>query len=141
MRLPSRQFIADTFALVSFAFAFGLFVEVVVSGLTLEQGLRSRLIALPLNIIVARPYGRYRDWLFCVAKTERRGRIARSATDIGSFMTFMIPQYAIVLWWVEADAPQILVACLSVLAISTAIGRPYGLYLVFCRNIIHRVFW
>jgi hypothetical protein len=57
--------------------------------------------------------------------------------DIFAFTTFMLPQYALVLWWVGAVGTQILSACTSVVLLSLVIGRPYGLYLVLCRNLLH----
>ena len=129
---------ADTFALVTFAIVLGMFVEVVLSGLTLEQSLQSRLLAIPLNVIIARPYGLYRDWLFRVTNAEDRGRPIRILADIIAFSTFMLPQYAGVLWWVGAELPQILTACGTVVAMSLAVGRPYGLYMGFCRRILER---
>lgn len=138
IRISRAKMAADTFALVTFAFAVGMFVEVILSGLTLQQSLQSRLCAIPLNVIAARPYGLYRDWLFDAAGTEYRGRLARILADILAFSTFMLPQYAAVLWWVGAGLSQILIACGTVAAISIAIGRPYGLYMVFCRRMLER---
>jgi hypothetical protein len=133
------KLIADTFALVTFAFAIGMFVEVVLSGLTLEQSIQSRLFAVPLNVIIARPYGQYRDWLFITAKAESRGRFIRTVTDITAFLTFMIPQYAAVLAWIGAGLSQILIACFSVVVLSLLVGRPYGLYLTFCRRLLEKI--
>lgn len=135
----SSKLIADTFALVTFAFVVGMFVEVVLSGLTLEQSFQSRLLAIPLNVIVARPFGRYRDWLLFITRAEDRGRSILIVTDILAFLTFMVPQYAAVLWWLGADAIQVFIACTSVVVSSVVIGRPYGLYLVFCRRIMDRI--
>lgn len=130
--------IADTFALVTFALVVGMFVEVVLSGLSLGQSLQSRLFAIPLNVIVARPYGLYRDWLFIISNAEKKGEIVKLLIDIISFLSFMIPQYVAVLWWVGAKADQILIACTSVVIMSVVVGRPYGLYMVFCRKIIEK---
>ena len=128
--------VADTFALVTFAFALGMFVEMVLSGLTLAQSLQSRLIAIPMNAFVARPYGIYRDWLFRLTRAAEKRRAVRALVDITAFLTFMIPQYATVLWWVGADLSQIAIACVTVVLMSLAVGRPYGLYMVFCRKML-----
>ena len=139
IRSYSHKMVADTFALVTFAFAVGMIVEVVLSGLTLQQSLQSRLFAIPLNFIVARPYGMYRDRLFAMTKAAAKGRFARALADITAFSTFMIPQYAIVLWFVGAGLSQTLTACAAVVALSLAVGRPYGLYLTFCRKLLERI--
>lgn len=139
IRVSRRQMAADTFALVSFAFVVGMVVEILVSGLTFHQSLQSRLLAIPLNFVVARPYGLYRDRLFGITKAESRTRIVRALVDIAAFSTFMMPQYAAVLGWVGADWGQIAVACGTVAAMSIAVGRPYGLYLVFCRRLLERI--
>ncbi|MFP4421312.1 MAG: L-alanine exporter AlaE, partial [Desulfococcaceae bacterium] len=77
--------------------------------------------------------------LFRVTNAEHRGRPVRILADIVAFSTFMLPQYAGVLWWVGAELPQILTACGTVVAMSLAVGRPYGLYMGFCRRILERV--
>lgn len=136
-KMPSKL-IADTFALVTFAFVVGMFVEIALSGLTLDQSFQSRLFAIPLNLIGARPYGLYRDWLLLIAKTEDKTRITLIVIDILAFLSFMAPQYAAVLWWVGADPIQVLTACISVAVISVIVGRPYGLYMVFCRRIMEK---
>lgn len=136
-KVPSKL-IADTFALVTFAFVVGMFVEIVLSGLTLEQSFQSRLFAIPLNVIAARPYGLYRDWLFRITKAENKGRIIVIVIDILAFLSFMIPQYAVVLWWVGAEPIQILIACSSAIVMSVVVGRPFGLYMVFCRKIMEK---
>jgi hypothetical protein len=125
--------LADTVALVTFAFGVGMAVEILVSGLTLHQSLASRLLAVPLNALTARPYGLYRDCLFSLAGGTR---LRALALDTFAFASVMIPQYACVLWWVGAEPHQIAAACGSVLAISLVIGRLYGLYLVICRRLL-----
>lgn len=130
--------LADTIALVSFAFVVGMAVEIGLSGLTLEQSLHSRLLAIPLNALIARPYGLYRDFLFRRTAADHKSRYMRILIDITAFLTFMMPQYAAVLWWVGADIIQILIACFTVMVLSLVVGRPYGLYLVFCRKVLER---
>jgi len=64
--------------------------------------------------------------------------MARVAVDVLAFSTFLLPQYAAVLWWVGAGPFQILSSCAAVAATSLAIGRPYGLYMVFCRRLLEK---
>lgn len=132
------NWLADTIALVTFAFVTGMAVEIGLSGLTLEQSLHSRLLAIPLNALIARPYGLYRDYLFRRTAADHKARYVRMLVDITAFLTFMMPQYAAVLWWVGADIFQILIACFTVLVLSMVVGRPYGLYMVFCRKVLER---
>jgi len=137
IRVPDirRRLVADTLALVTFAFAVGMFAEVVVSGLSLYQSLQSRLMAIPLNTAVARPYGMYRDWLFFKTRARQKGRFVRGVVDIFALWTFMTPQYAAVLFFVGAAPGQILTACLTISVLMSVIGRPYGLYLELWRRI------
>lgn len=137
LRFPNirTKLVADTLSLVTFAFAVGMFAEVVVSGLSVFQSLQSRLIAIPLNTAVARPFGIYRDWLFSRARARQRGKLARIAVDIFALWSFMMPQYAAVLFFVGAAPGQILTACLTISVVMTMIGRPYGLYLELWRRL------
>jgi exosortase/archaeosortase len=136
LRNCKSNLLSDTIALVSFAFVTGVFVEIVISGLTFEQSLQSRLMAIPLNAIVARPYGIYRDRLLMLLKTIKMGISIQIITDILAFMTFMVPQYIAVLCLIGANSQQIVIACITVTTMSLFIGRPYGLYLDFCRKIL-----
>ncbi|QLJ33917.1 L-alanine exporter AlaE, partial [Serratia marcescens] len=36
-------------------------IEVLISGMSFQQSLSSRLLSIPVNILIAWPYGRYRD--------------------------------------------------------------------------------
>lgn len=56
-----RSAVADTFALVVYCFVIGMVIEVVISGMTFRQSLSSRLLSIPVNILIAWPYGMYRD--------------------------------------------------------------------------------
>ena len=58
-----RETLADTFALITFGLVVGMAVEILVAGLTIDQSLQSRLLSVPVNMIIARPYGVYRDWM------------------------------------------------------------------------------
>jgi len=135
----NSNLLPDTIALVSFAFVTGMFIEVALSGLTFEQSFQSRLFAIPLNAIVARPYGIYRDKLFRLLKAKNKGKNVQFITDIFAFMTFMIPQYVVVLCWIGASLQQIAIACITVTTMSLVVGRPYGLYLDFCRKILGKI--
>ncbi|WP_268648076.1 L-alanine exporter AlaE, partial [Escherichia coli] len=55
-----RSAAADTFALVVYCFIAGMAIEVLISGMSFQQSLSSRLLSIPVNILIAWPYGRYR---------------------------------------------------------------------------------
>jgi hypothetical protein len=139
LRNYSSYILADTFALVSFAFIVGMFVEVILSGLTFEQSIQSRLWAIPLNAIIARPYGIYRDRLLVMINAGKKGKFIRFLIDIVAFITFMVPQYIAVLYWIGANPQQIIVACVTVTTMSLVIGRPYGLYMDSCRKVLEKI--
>ena len=55
-----RSAAADTFALVVYCFIVGMAIEILISGMSFSQSLSSRLVSIPVNILIAWPYGRYR---------------------------------------------------------------------------------
>lgn len=69
-----RHAVADTFAMVVYCSVVNMLIEIFLSGMSFEQSLYSRLVAIPVNILIAWPYGMYRD-LFM--------RAARKATQAG----------------------------------------------------------
>lgn len=54
-----RHAVADTFAMVVYCTVVNMMIEIFLSGMTFEQSLSSRLVAIPVNIIIAVPYGIY----------------------------------------------------------------------------------
>ena len=91
----TRLFLADTVAMVVFSFATGMVIELLIAGLTLVQSLTSRVVAIPMNLITARPYGLYRDAIMKRIRIENKR--LRSAVDILVFTSFQIPVYIFVL--------------------------------------------
>ena len=57
-----RHAVADTFAMVVYCTVVNMMIEIFLSGMTFKQSLPSRLVAIPVNIIIAVPYGIYRDF-------------------------------------------------------------------------------
>ena len=51
-----RHAAADTFAMVVYCSVVNMMIEIFLSGMTFEQSLSSRLVAIPVNIIIAWPY-------------------------------------------------------------------------------------
>lgn len=127
----------DPFALVTFAIVVGMVVEVVISGLTIAQSVQSRLVAIPVNMVTARPYGAYRDWFFTLTSADRKNQVFKTLIDMVAFVSFVVPQYALILFITGAHADQILTACITVAGASPLIGRSYGLYLVWCRGMFN----
>lgn len=52
----ARSAAADIFALVVYSFIVGMLIEVFISGMSFNQSLSSRLLSIPVNILIAWPY-------------------------------------------------------------------------------------
>lgn len=122
--------------MIIFSTLLGAFVEIGITGLDPLQSLRIRLAAIPLMLITGRPYGIYRDWLF-------RRFWGASARGMGSILidsfantTFQVPLYLGLLAWGGATASQMLMASVSIVIIASVSGRPYGMFLNFCRRLL-----
>jgi hypothetical protein len=131
-----RRFLSDTFAMIVFSTVFGMAIEILVSGMTLGQSMQSRATAVPANLITARPYGMFRDWVFRTMDADEGSELRKGVADIFAFVLFQIPLYASILWSTGANAHQIVTACGTVTILSVFMGRPYGLFLDFCRWLI-----
>ena len=121
-----RHAVADTFAMVVYCTVVNMMIEIFLSGMTFEQSLSSRLVAIPVNIIIAVPYGMYRDFAM---------RQARRISDVLAYVTFQSPVYVAILWGVGADSHQIVAAVSSNLAVSMMMGAAYGYFLDYCRRL------
>lgn len=131
-----RSAAADTFALVVYCFIAGMAIEILVSGMSFQQSLSSRLLSIPVNILIAWPYGRYRDLFIRIARrADRYPFLLRNLADLLAYVSFQSPVYASILWSVGADGQQIITAVASNAVVSMAMGVVYGYFLEYCRRL------
>ena len=131
-----RSAAADTFALVVYCFIAGMAIEILVSGMSFQQSLSSRLLSIPVNILIAWPYGRYRDLFNRIARrSDRYPFLLRNLADLLAYVSFQSPVYAAILWSVGADGQQIITAVASNAVVSMAMGVVYGYFLEYCRRL------
>ncbi|HCJ98549.1 MAG TPA: L-alanine exporter AlaE [Serratia grimesii] len=131
-----RSAAADTFALVVYCFIAGMAIEILISGMSFQQSLSSRLLSIPVNILIAWPYGRYRDAFIRVAKRlHGHPFLLRNLADLLAYVSFQSPVYAAILWSVGADGQQIMTAVTSNAVVSMAMGVVYGYFLEYCRKL------
>lgn len=128
-----RRYLADTFAMVFFSIAIGAFVELVITGLTIEQTIKIRATAIPVSLLIGRPYGIYRDWVFRRLGSAEKTLLQKTLLDTLINLTFQIPLYVLILTLNGATLLQILTAVSSILVIVGLSGRPYGIFLGGCR--------
>lgn len=130
-----RKFLADTFALVVFLTLAGVFTELFIAGMTLAQSAQARATALPVTLLTARPYGLFRDWVFRASGAAEAGGVGLAVADIAAFVGFQVPIYAAILVLAGASPEQVAAACGTATVILAVSGRPYGLFLEFCRGL------
>ena len=128
-----RRFFADTVAMITFSTIVGMVIEILVSGMTLGQSVQARLTAIPANLLTARLYGMFRDWVFKRMKAHGGGQIRKAVADITAFVLFQVPLYATILGTSGANLRQIVTACGTVTVLSAFMGSPYGIFLDFSR--------
>lgn len=129
----NRDMLADTFAMITFGIVVGMSVELL-AGLSFEQSLQSRLMSIPVNLLTARAYGLYRDWLIRRGSFMGNGFIQMTLLDALAFLSFQIPLYASLVLSTGASIEQLLIACAGQVGAMLIMGRPYGIYMQFCRN-------
>ncbi|NDJ56674.1 L-alanine exporter AlaE [Enterobacteriaceae bacterium 4M9] len=130
-----RHAAADTFAMVVYCFVVGMLIEIFISGMSFEQSLSSRLVSIPVNILIAWPYGIYRDAFMRVARRITPRSWGKTLADVLAYITFQSPVYAAILWSVGADVPQIMAAVSSNIVVSMLMGAVYGYFLDYCRRL------
>lgn len=131
-----RSATADTFALVVYCFITGMAIEIVLSGMSFDQSLSSRLLSIPVNILIAWPYGLYRDRILRFARHHGSDHfIVRNLADLFAYVSFQSPVYVVILLTIGADSSQILTAVTSNAVISMVMGILYGYFLEYCRRL------
>lgn len=130
-----RHAVADTFAMVVYCSVVNMLIEIFLSGMSFEQSLSSRLVAIPVNIIIAWPYGFYRDAFIRQARRISPSSWMRNLADILAYVTFQSPVYVAILLTVGADWQQITAAVSSNIVLSMMMGAVYGYFLDYCRRL------
>ena len=129
----NRNLLADTFAMVTFSFCIGMAVEIFIGGLSFSQSLHSRTVGCFANIITARPYGLWRDFIFKHCRWDIP--FSETIADTIAFVGFQIPLYICILTIAGADLQQIIKSTISIFGVTLISGRPYGVYLSFIRRL------
>lgn len=130
-----RHAVADTFAMVVYCSVVNMLIEIFLSGMSFEQSLSSRLVAIPVNIIIAWPYGLYRDAVMRFARRISPSGWVKNLADVLAYVTFQSPVYVAILLTVGADWHQIVAAVSSNIVISMLMGAVYGYFLDYCRRL------
>lgn len=130
-----RHAVADTFAMVVYCSVVNMLIEIFLSGMTFEQSLSSRLVAIPVNIIIAWPYGLYRDAVMRFARRISPAGWMKNLADVLAYVTFQSPVYVAILLTVDADWHQIAAAVSSNIVVSMLMGAVYGYFLDYCRRL------
>ncbi|MUK31852.1 L-alanine exporter AlaE [Aliivibrio fischeri] len=130
-----RNAAADTFAMVVFCFITGMFIEILISGMTFEQSLASRTLSIPVNIAIAWPYGVFRDFMLRQGARISPSKFMKNIADLVAYVTFQSPAYAMILLVVGATPEQIITAVSSNVVVSCVMGVFYGYFLDACRKV------
>ena len=131
--------IADTLAMILFSLVLGMFVEVVISGLTVVQSLTARAASIPVNLLTGRPYGWFRDRLFGLTGLDKARFFQAALGDTAAFALFQMPCYVVVLLLAGATWSQIGSSVVSFTILVAFSGRIYGVFLDFCRGLALRM--
>lgn len=131
-----RGIVADTVAMVVYCFLTGMAIEIFLSGMTFEQSLSSRLLSIPVNIVIAWPYGVYRDRIVAITlRFSMKGQRGKNIADLFAYVSFQSPVYAAILLIIGAEPEQIIKAVASNALISMLMGVAYGYFLEYCRRL------
>ena len=88
-----------------------------------------------MNIIIAVPYGFYRDFAMRQARRISASGWMKNIADVVAYVTFQSPVYVAILLVVGADWHQIAAAVSSNIVVSMMMGAAYGYFLDFCRRL------
>lgn len=130
-----RHAVADTFAMVVYCTVVNMMIEIFLSGMSFQQSLSSRLVAIPVNIIIAVPYGFYRDFAMRQARLISPSGWMKNIADVIAYVTFQSPVYVAILLVVGAEWQQIAAAVSSNIVVSMLMGAAYGYFLDYCRRL------
>ncbi|WP_237059329.1 L-alanine exporter AlaE [Microbulbifer sediminum] len=127
-----RELLLDIFAMNSFSWAIAIPIELLLAGLSLQEHIQVRLMAVVFNTLIARPFGVYRTLV--ANRFGGRGPLNAYLVDTFVFLSFQFPLYVGNMLLGGASWAEIATASATFLLIAGALGRPYGMYLDWLRR-------
>lgn len=127
-----RELLLDIFAMNSFSWAIAIPIELLLAGMSFQEHLQVRLLAVFFNTLIARPFGLYRLWIF--RRVPGRGRLHAYLVDTFVFLSFQLPLYTANMLLGGASWMEIATASMTFMVLAGAMGRPYGVYLDWLRR-------
>lgn len=127
-----RLFVVDTIATIFFFTVVATFSELVIAGVDPNKVFVTRLVMVPMMVLMGRPYGVWRDWLF--QRVRPRSQLSKITLDIAAFLSFQAPVYAATLMLAGADLAEVVAAVSSATMFMVILSRPFGLFLEIARK-------
>lgn len=131
-----KMLLADTVAMILFSTVMCMMIEVFAAGMTIMQSMIARVAAVPTNLLTGRLYGCYRDMLFRRFDLKKNSLVQTALGDTVAFISFQLPLYVLVLLLAHASVNQIIISATMMTLIFAIAGRPYGIFMDYCRKVI-----
>ncbi|SEA42281.1 L-alanine exporter AlaE [Microbulbifer marinus] len=128
-----RELFLDIFAMNSFSWAIAVPIELLLAGMSWQEHLKVRLLAVIFNTVIARPFSLYRLWV--VNRFGGGGVLNAYLVDTFVFLSFQFPLYLSNMLLGGANWGEIATASITFMLIAGALGRPYGIYLDWLRRV------
>jgi hypothetical protein len=124
----------DFLALNSFSYLVALPIELLIAGMSFDEHIQVRIVALLLNSLVAWPFGLWRNFIVrSTGLSHDSSGLKTYLVDTLIFLSFQMPLYVGNLILGGADLIEIIKATVTVSLIAGTLGRPYGIYLDWIR--------
>lgn len=131
-----RKFISDTLAMIIFSTITGMIIELEIVGLTINQSIHARTMAIPINLLTGRLQGIFHDWVFLKLKVQKEKKLQKCIAEIIAFSLFQIPIVnAPILFLAGANISQVFKSGITLMIICIFISKLYDLFLNFFRRI------
>ena len=128
-----QSLLLDVFAMNSFSWAIAIPIELILAGMSMQEHIKVRLMAVVFNTLIARPFSLYRHWV--ANRFGGRGVVHDYLVDTFVFLSFQFPLYLCNMLLGGASWVEIGTASITFMLIAGALGRPYGIYLDWLQRI------
>ncbi len=130
----SYKFCLETFTMNTFSYVVTAPIELIIAGMDFSEHIKIRAAAAVTNVLVGRPYGIWRDYIFGKFNITKKSRFAKKYIgDTLAFGAFLpVGWLNMVIGGAELD--EMIRYSVTIMGIIGLLGRPYGVYLDFMRT-------
>lgn len=129
LRKGAYAYVVETTTAITFSTPIGMFNEMILNNMSLEQSVHSRILGDLVSMFTASPYSKFRNYVWEKFNTTDESNFFKKLGSDMAVSAAFTPTYSAILAASGADYKHVLAGTAASLAMSLLTSGPYGILL------------